>query len=199
MYRMMLFGHSYLRWIVILLALYVCVRSFLAWRRGAGWGRTCEKLSVALVGLVDLQFLIGLVLYFFLSPLSKAFLAGGGGAMKDPLSASWDGAPARPLIAVPSHPSAARRPEGEAAPASWPGASSSPRRSWSRRRHPWPGEVRGGPCAGWTLLRRGGGAVGGGRTYACSIQSGLKLRNREREGAGVAVDGGPLQRAQSSR
>ncbi len=85
MYRMMLFGHSYLRWIVILLALYVLVRSFLAWRRAGEWGRGDEKLSVALVGLVDVQLLIGLALYFFLSPLSKAFLGDAGAAMKDPL------------------------------------------------------------------------------------------------------------------
>jgi len=85
MYRMILFGHSYLRWFVLLLALYVCLRSFLAWRRGGEWGRTDEKLSVALVSLVDLQLLVGLALYFFLSPLTRAFMGNVGEAMKDPL------------------------------------------------------------------------------------------------------------------
>lgn len=85
MYRMILFGHSYLRWFVLLLAVLVFFRSLLAWRRGGEWGRTDDKLSVALVSLVDLQLLVGLGLYVFLSPVTRAFVSDAGGAMKDPL------------------------------------------------------------------------------------------------------------------
>lgn len=85
MYRMILFTHSYLRWIVLLLALLVCARSFAAWLRRAPWRPTDKSLHVALVSSVDLQLLLGLVLYFFLSPLTHAFFGDAGGAMKDPL------------------------------------------------------------------------------------------------------------------
>jgi hypothetical protein len=85
MYRMVLFAHSYLRWFVLLLALFVCVRSLVAWRRQRAWESTDEKLSVALIVGVDLQLLLGLWLYIFLSPLSRAFLGDTGAAMKDPL------------------------------------------------------------------------------------------------------------------
>jgi hypothetical protein len=84
MYRAVLFGHAYLRWFVLLVALVVLVRTFLGWRGRREWLPADEKLHVALVAGVDLQFLLGLILYV-LSPITRAFLSDAGTAMKDPI------------------------------------------------------------------------------------------------------------------
>jgi hypothetical protein len=85
LYSLALFTHSLLRWLIVLLGLVVCLRSFAAWRRGRAWLPLDERLHVALVGSVDAQFLLGLVLYGLLSPLSRAFWTATAAAMKDPL------------------------------------------------------------------------------------------------------------------
>jgi hypothetical protein len=85
MYRLILFSHAYLRWVVLLLALVVVVRSFVGWRGKRPWVKADNALHASLVGFVDLQLLLGLILYFFLSPLTKAFLSSTSEAMKSPL------------------------------------------------------------------------------------------------------------------
>ena len=84
-YGLILFIHSYLRWIALGLAVVVIGRAFAGWRRSREWQRTDEKLHIALVASVDVQFLLGLILYIFLSPITQAFFMGPGPAMKDPV------------------------------------------------------------------------------------------------------------------
>jgi hypothetical protein len=74
-YGLVLSLHSALRWAVLAVALFAIVRSFGGWRSGRAWQRADERASVTLVGLVDLQFLLGLALYAALSPLIPAFFA----------------------------------------------------------------------------------------------------------------------------
>lgn len=73
--------HSWLRWLLLGLALTVFVRSLLA--RGRTWSELDEKLHKAFVGATDAQFAIGAVLYAFLSPLPRALFADPGHGMKD--------------------------------------------------------------------------------------------------------------------
>jgi hypothetical protein len=82
-YGLVLFIHSYLRWAVLGLCLVVIVRAFAGWMRSREWQALDERLHVALVASVDLQFLIGLILYVFLSPIVQAFFMAPGPAMKD--------------------------------------------------------------------------------------------------------------------
>ena len=63
--------HSQLRWLVLV----ACVLAF-AWAlqrrlRGADFGVSDMRVARGLVGVVDLQLLLGLVLYTVLSPLSS--------------------------------------------------------------------------------------------------------------------------------
>jgi hypothetical protein len=83
LYAIVLFAHSLLRWVILPAAVFLCVRSFLAARNGRSWGRGDEKLHVVLVSTIDLQFLLGLLLYAFLSPFSRAFFEDVQGSMKD--------------------------------------------------------------------------------------------------------------------
>lgn len=84
MYRFVLFGHAYLRWFVLLAAVLVLVRSFTGWRSRREWEPGDEKLHFALIAGVDLQLLLGLILYF-ISPITRGFMSDAGTAMKDPL------------------------------------------------------------------------------------------------------------------
>ena len=82
MYETFLFIHSWLRWIVLALAVLVIVKSFLGWQLKTTYGRSDNALSASFVGSLHLQLLIGLVLYFFLSPITTSAFQDFGGAMK---------------------------------------------------------------------------------------------------------------------
>ena len=82
MYETFLFIHSWLRWIVLVLAVLVIIKSFLGWQLKQKYGRSDNALSASFVGSLHLQLLIGLVLYFFLSPITTNAFQDFGGAMK---------------------------------------------------------------------------------------------------------------------
>jgi hypothetical protein len=84
MYAFVLVLHSWLRWLVLGVGIAHGVRSFIDWRQGAEWSVGRDKLRVSAVGLMDLQVLLGLLLYFALSPISQSALSNMGAAMKDP-------------------------------------------------------------------------------------------------------------------
>jgi hypothetical protein len=83
-YAIVLFVHSYLRWAVLGAALVVLARTLSGSRAARRWEKSDERWHAALLGLVDLQFLLGLSLYTFLSPITSAFFASPG-RMKDPV------------------------------------------------------------------------------------------------------------------
>jgi hypothetical protein len=83
-YAPVLFAHSWLRWIVLVLLALVIVRAIAGRSRGV-WTATDERLHMLGVSALDLQFLLGLWLYFLASPLTHAFLTNTGAAMKDPV------------------------------------------------------------------------------------------------------------------
>jgi hypothetical protein len=82
MYALFLFIHSWLRWIVVLAALYASVKAARGVAAKKPWAAGDETLSKAFVGLVDLQFTVGLVLYVFLSPIVHGAFVDMKAAMK---------------------------------------------------------------------------------------------------------------------
>lgn len=73
LYPSVLLLHSWTRWVVLALLVIVVVR---AWQGRTGFGAWLpldERLHTALVGVVDAQFLIGVLLYAA-SPFTSAFL-----------------------------------------------------------------------------------------------------------------------------
>lgn len=68
LYTAVLFAHSWLRWVVLALALWVFVRAV----RGTDWRAGDAKRAKAFVGLADLQMLFGLLLWVWLSPITIA-------------------------------------------------------------------------------------------------------------------------------
>lgn len=77
-----LFVHNLIRWFVLAGGLALLGVSVAGWMRDARWTRLDERLHAAFVGLVDLQFLAGLLLYAFFSPLPEAFYSDMATGMK---------------------------------------------------------------------------------------------------------------------
>ena len=81
MYTTLLAFHSWLRWAVLIAALIAAVRGISGVVGKRRWTRSDDRAGFWFVNLIDLQILIGLVMYFFLSPITKEALRGFGAAM----------------------------------------------------------------------------------------------------------------------
>ena len=84
MYDVLIALHSVLRWVVLLLGLLAVGRGMAGWS-GRSWTSSDNRAGVLFVGFLDLQLLIGLVLYLFLSPTVRAATVNIGAAMRDPM------------------------------------------------------------------------------------------------------------------
>jgi uncharacterized membrane protein YozB (DUF420 family) len=89
MYDVLLLLHSYLRWIVLGLAFFSFFTAMTGWLGQRVWRASDEQRHQGFIMALDLQFLIGLILYVFLSPLSKAAFADWGAAMQDGVIRFW--------------------------------------------------------------------------------------------------------------
>lgn len=82
-YSFALFLHSTLRWGVVLAGLIALANALNGWLRARSFTPADERLQRAFVGITDLQFLLGLALYFFFSPIVDAFWDAPRAAMKE--------------------------------------------------------------------------------------------------------------------
>lgn len=80
MYELVLALHNLTRWLVLGVALVLIVRSVLGLRRGS-YGLADRRLGVAYTGLMDLQLLLGLIL-FGVSPFMRGLFANASAAMQ---------------------------------------------------------------------------------------------------------------------
>ena len=87
MYTAVLIIHSWMRWITVLLALAATANAFRAHRTpGRLPGKTWDTVFMA---AIDLQVLIGLFLYFGLSPFTVEAMNNMSAAMKNPGLRFW--------------------------------------------------------------------------------------------------------------
>jgi hypothetical protein len=84
MYSMLLFLHSWLRWIVLLTGLFALIRAFGGVNGKRPWTPADAKPGFYFVTTLDLQFLIGLGLYLIFSPTVRAAFGNIGAAMGNP-------------------------------------------------------------------------------------------------------------------
>lgn len=68
MYTFLLQFHSGLRWLVLLAIVIAVLKSLIGLFAGTNYTKFDKIVAVALVGMMHLQLLTGLVLYFFYSP-----------------------------------------------------------------------------------------------------------------------------------
>ncbi len=64
MYSVLVHTHSILRWVVLILLLYMVLRALLALRGNSAFTKGDQKLGLAGMSVVHLQLVIGLILYF---------------------------------------------------------------------------------------------------------------------------------------
>jgi hypothetical protein len=82
MYDFALFAHSWLRWLVILAALAAVARAVSGVRARRPWTPVDERAGLWLTAGLDLQMLLGLILYIFLSPVTKSAFVDMAAAMQ---------------------------------------------------------------------------------------------------------------------
>jgi hypothetical protein len=89
MYVLVLFIHSWLRWLVLLAGVAAVARGIGGWRRRTPWTLRDERAGLWFSIGLDLQMLLGLLLYFALSPITKAALQDFVGAMSNRALRFW--------------------------------------------------------------------------------------------------------------
>ncbi len=89
MYEVTLAIHNLLRWAVVLTGLAVVVRAAGGLSASRAWTDRDDSTSRWFSLAVNVQFLVGLVMYLWISPIAKAAMADMGAAMRDPVQRFW--------------------------------------------------------------------------------------------------------------
>jgi hypothetical protein len=82
MYEVVLSIHNVMRWVVLVLAILVVVRAFRGWLGRREWTPADRRTGSFFAMTLDIQLLLGLLLYFVLSPITTAALRDFGAAMR---------------------------------------------------------------------------------------------------------------------
>jgi len=80
MYATVLAIHNILRWIVLIVGIIAVVRAWRGWLGKREWGKNDRMMGMFFSSGIDTQLLLGLLLYFFLSPITKGALSDFGSA-----------------------------------------------------------------------------------------------------------------------
>jgi hypothetical protein len=83
MYPLTLTLHSWLRWIAVIAGVVAVVRFLIGWLGKREWQARDARLTTLFPMLMDLQLLIGLLLYFVASPITTTALQNFGAAMSN--------------------------------------------------------------------------------------------------------------------
>ncbi len=89
MYQTAVVLHSLLRWAVVLLGVYAAARALIGLLQKKPWAPADLQAGRLFVITLDVQFLLGIVLYGLLSPLVTAAMSDAGAAMKSPALRYW--------------------------------------------------------------------------------------------------------------
>ena len=81
--------HSWLRWAVVILGVLAIVRAVVGANGGKPWGPGDDRAGRLFTTVLDVQMLLGLLLYFVLSPLTRAALSDFSGAMQVSATRFW--------------------------------------------------------------------------------------------------------------
>jgi hypothetical protein len=76
MYGTLLALHNILRWVVVVLAVVALIRAYTGWLGKRDWQPADRKVGSFFAISMDIQLLLGLFLYFFLSPITQLMFQG---------------------------------------------------------------------------------------------------------------------------
>jgi len=81
--QIILAAHNILRWVIVILAVYALIRLVLGWVQKEAWNQSDLKSVSFFTIALDIQLLLGLLLYFVFSDLTKAAFSDFGAAMSN--------------------------------------------------------------------------------------------------------------------
>lgn len=73
--------HSLVRWAIVIVGIVAVVRAWIGWRGGRSWAQLDDRLGLGFTTAMDLNLLLGLLLYFVVSPITTGALKDMGAAM----------------------------------------------------------------------------------------------------------------------
>lgn len=76
--------HSLVRWAIVIVGVIAVVRAWIGWRGGKPWAQLDDRLGLGFTTVMDLNLLLGLLLYFVFSDITRAALQNFGAAMSNP-------------------------------------------------------------------------------------------------------------------
>jgi len=88
-YTIVLALHNIIRWVVIIAGFMAASRAIYSWFNRMSWTSTDNTLGLLFTTSVDIQVLLGLLLYVFLSPFTESAFADFGAAMGDENLRYW--------------------------------------------------------------------------------------------------------------
>jgi len=83
MYTGLLHTHNMFRWLVLIALLLAIGFAFAGWFGKKDWKKRDNFFGLLLTIFIDIQFLVGIILYAFVSPITKAAFNDFGAAMKN--------------------------------------------------------------------------------------------------------------------
>lgn len=83
MYTGLLHTHNLFRWLVLIVLILAVGFALIGWLKKQEWTKKDNITGLLLTIFIDIQFLVGIVLYAFVSPLTKTAFADFGAAMKN--------------------------------------------------------------------------------------------------------------------
>jgi hypothetical protein len=89
MYQLVLIVHSWVRWFALIAGVIATVSALSSRSFGDARDNRADKWGLLLMIGLDLQLLLGLLLYFALSPTTRAIFSDFGAAMRDPVARFW--------------------------------------------------------------------------------------------------------------
>lgn len=89
MHFIVLTVHSVLRWVVVVFALLAIARALSGWLARKEWSPGDQRIGLLFILALDLQLFLGLMLYFFLSPVTHVVFEQFTMAMRDRVLRFW--------------------------------------------------------------------------------------------------------------
>jgi hypothetical protein len=89
MYPLFLTLHSFVRWAVVILGVIVIVRAIMGLAGKRDWLAADGRFVSFFTMSMNIQFVLGLILYIFLSPTVQRAMTDFGGAMGDRIARFW--------------------------------------------------------------------------------------------------------------
>ncbi len=83
MYNFILLLHNITRWVVLIFGVLAVIRAFYGWFGNKPWEQIDNRLGLGYTISMDIQLVLGLLLYFIFSPITQAAFQDFGAAMAD--------------------------------------------------------------------------------------------------------------------